>query len=107
MYAWEIPFGKIVNNTRIAEMKKIITSSYVMSAFFSSLVCTERVTIFATLALFVLTGNKLTAEVSFVLAKFYSILQLSIINLVPTGLIGTSETIVSIRRIEVNCCVTS
>lgn len=102
MYAWEIPFGKIINTTRAAEMKKIVTSSYMMSIHYSSLVLTDRLTIFATLVLFVLTGHKLTAEVSFVMAKFYALLQLMVINLVPVGLVNTSETMISIKRIEVD-----
>lgn len=101
MYAWEKPFEKIVNNTRLAEMKKITTTSHVRSVFFSSMVYTERTSLFATIALFVLMGNKLSADVSFVLATYFNILQLSIIYMMPSGLLGAGEASVSIKRIEV------
>ena len=101
MYAWEKPFEAMVNNTRLAEMRKITATSHVRSIFFSSMVYTERTTLFVTLVLYVLTGNHLDAEVSFVLATYFNILQLSIIYMMPSGLIAAGEASVSIKRIEV------
>jgi ATP-binding cassette subfamily C (CFTR/MRP) protein 4 len=106
MYAWEKPFNKIVNNTRLAEMKKITITSHIRSIFFSSMVYTERTTLFATLVLFVFAGNNLTAEISFVLATYFNILQLSIIYMMPNGLIAAGEVSVSIKRIEVTDNIT-
>ncbi|KAJ8684206.1 hypothetical protein QAD02_019998, partial [Eretmocerus hayati] len=100
MYAWEKPFEKIVNQTRLAEMKKITATSHVRSFFFSSMVYTERTTVFATLVLFVLSGNTLSADVVFTLAMYFNILQLSIIYMMPNGLIAVGETSVSVKRIE-------
>ncbi|XP_014206367.1 multidrug resistance-associated protein 4-like [Copidosoma floridanum] len=100
MYAWEKPFEKIVNKTRQDEMDKITKTSHVRSFFFSSMVYTERLTVFATLVLYVMVGNQLTADISFVLATYFNILQLSIIYMMPHGMIALGEASVSIRRIE-------
>ncbi|XP_011505751.1 PREDICTED: probable multidrug resistance-associated protein lethal(2)03659 [Ceratosolen solmsi marchali] len=100
MYAWEKPFSKIVDNIRLAEMKKITITSHVRSLFFSSMIYTERTTLFVTLILYVFAGNHLTAEISFVLATYFNILQLSIIYMMPNGLIAAGEVSVSIKRIE-------
>lgn len=96
-----MPFEKIVNKTRLAEMKKITATSHVRSIFLSSMVYTERTTLFATLVLFVLTGHHLTADISFVMATYFNILQLSIIYMMPSGLIAVGEASVSIKRIQV------
>ncbi|OXU22329.1 hypothetical protein TSAR_007649, partial [Trichomalopsis sarcophagae] len=100
MYAWEKPFEKIVNKTRLAEMRKITATSHVRSIFLSSMVYTERTTLFATLVLFVLMGHHLTADISFVMATYFNILQLSIIYMMPSGLIAVGEASVSIKRIQ-------
>ncbi|KAL7299745.1 hypothetical protein TKK_0007495 [Trichogramma kaykai] len=101
MYAWEKPFELMVNKTRLAEMRKITTTAHVRSLFISSMVYTERTTLFVTLVLFVLVaGRQLTAETSFVLATYINVLQLSIIYMMPSGLIAAGEASVSIKRIE-------
>lgn len=101
MYAWEVPFQKIVQNTRLAEMKKIRYAALVKSLFFASIVYLERVSLFMTIVLFVLSGGQLTAEIAFVLAPFFNILQLSTSILFPNAMLFLSETTVSIKRIQV------
>lgn len=101
MYAWEIPFSKIVSVTRMLEIQKIKFSSYIRAAYLAIIVFTERLILFFTLVMFVLTGNELSADVTYVLATFFNVLQLTTALLFPQALILLGETMVTMNRLEV------
>ncbi|XP_014467785.1 PREDICTED: multidrug resistance-associated protein 4-like [Dinoponera quadriceps] len=100
MYAWEKPFSKIVSITRALEIDKIKFSSYVRAAYVGIIVFTERLILYITLITFVLSGNRLTADVTYVLASYFNILQLTTALFFPQALIQIGETMVSINRLE-------
>ncbi|XP_011149209.1 multidrug resistance-associated protein 4-like [Harpegnathos saltator] len=100
MYAWEKPFSKIVSITRISEIDKIKFSSYVRAAYLAIIVFTERLILYFTLLMYVLTGNHLSADVTYVLASYFNILQLTTALFFPQALILLGETMVSINRLE-------
>lgn len=102
MYAWEKPFNKIVSMTRAQEIKKIKFSSYVRAVNLAIVVFTERLLLYFTLLTFVLSGNNLNADVTYTLATFYNILQLTAALFFPHALIILGETIVSMNRLEVH-----
>lgn len=101
MYAWEKPFSKIVSITRALEIKRIKFSSYVRAAYLAIIVFTERLLLYFTLIMFVLSGNNLSADVTYVLATFFNILQLTAALFFPQALIILGETMVSMNRLEV------
>lgn len=101
MYAWEKPFSKIVSITRTLEIKKIKFSSYVRAAYLAIIVFTERLILYFTLIMYVLTGNELTADVTYSLATYFNILQLTTALFFPQALIFMGETMVSLNRLEV------
>lgn len=101
MYAWEKPFDKIVSITRAFEIKVVRKSSQLRGLYLGIMVFTERTTLFLTLISFVLMGNDLTAEVSFQLATYFNILQMTVAICFPQALIMCGETLVSIKRLEV------
>ncbi|XP_012278420.1 probable multidrug resistance-associated protein lethal(2)03659 isoform X2 [Orussus abietinus] len=100
MYAWEIPFQKIVSMTRASEMNVIRYSSYLRGLFLSIMVIAERVVLYFTLLVFVLSGNTLTAQITFVLASYFNILQLTMAICFPQAVILAGEAIVSVRRLQ-------
>lgn len=100
MYAWEKPFNKIVSITRALEIKKIKFSAYVRATNMAVIVFTERLLIYFTLVMFVLSGNNLNADVTYTLATFYNILQLTAALFFPQALIVLGETIISMNRLE-------
>lgn len=102
MYAWEKPFSKIVSITRKLEINKIKFSSYVRAAYLAIIVFTERFLLYITLIMYVLTGNNLSADVTYILASYYNILQLTTALYFPQALIMIGETMVSINRLEVS-----
>lgn len=101
MYAWEKPFSKIVSITRVLEIDKIKFSSYVRAAYLAIIVFTERLILYITLLMYVLSGHRLSADITFTLASYYNILQLTTALFFPQALIQLGETMVSINRLEV------
>lgn len=102
MYAWEKPFSKIVSVTRELEIKKIKFSSYVRAAYLAIIVFTERLSLYFTLIVFVLTGNNLTADLTYEMATYFNMLQLSAALYFPQALIMLGESMVSLNRLEVH-----
>nr|XP_012135510.1 PREDICTED: multidrug resistance-associated protein 4-like isoform X4 [Megachile rotundata] len=100
MYAWEEPFAKIVAAIRATEIKKIKFASYIRAMCYASAVFTHRIVLFVTLISFSLLGNRLTADLSYTLTNYFSIIQLTVGVLFPNALIFARESMVSIRRLE-------
>lgn len=61
MYAWEIPFGKVIRHARKLELKIITKSSYIRGLFMTFNLFTTRIALFCTLLTMALTGQKITA----------------------------------------------
>lgn len=100
MYGWEKPFSKIVSVTRKLEIKKIKFSSYVRAAYLAIIVFTERLILYFTLIMFVLTGHDLTADVTYEMATYFNLLQLTAALYFPHALIQLGESMVSMNRLE-------
>lgn len=101
MYGWEKPFSKIVSVTRKLEINMIKFSSYVRAAYLAIIVFTERLILYFTLIIFVLTGNDLTADVTYEMATYFNLLQLTAALYFPQALIQLGESMVSMYRLEV------
>ncbi|XP_036143719.1 multidrug resistance-associated protein 4 isoform X2 [Monomorium pharaonis] len=100
MYAWEKPFSKIVSVTRELEINKIKFSSYVRAICLATVVFIQRLSIYFTLITFVLTGNNLTADVTYEIVTICNILERSVVFCFPQALIIIGETMVSMNRLE-------
>ncbi|XP_029676365.1 multidrug resistance-associated protein 4-like [Formica exsecta] len=100
MYAWEKPFSKIVSITRALEIEKIQFSSYVRALYLAIIVFTERLLLYFTLIMFVLSGNNLNADVTYTLTSFFNVLQLTAALYFPQALVLLGETMVSLNRLE-------
>lgn len=61
MYAWEIPFGKLVRQIRKLEIKIITKSSYIRGLYMTFNLFTTRVALFCTLLTIAVNGEKITA----------------------------------------------
>lgn len=102
MYAWEKPFEKIVAAIRATEIKKIKFMSYIRAVYLALVVFTNRSVLFLTLLCFVLMGHYPRAEVTFMLFSYFEILQLTTTLMFPQALLLCGESLVSIRRLEVD-----
>lgn len=63
MYAWEIPFEKLVGEKRADELKEVKTATYLRTVLLGFMLFTERTALFLVILTFILTGNSLTANV--------------------------------------------
>ncbi|XP_061402316.1 probable multidrug resistance-associated protein lethal(2)03659 [Musca vetustissima] len=100
MYAWEIPFGKMVDYARRKEMKAIRYVNYIRGIIGSFIMFISRISIFSSLVGYVLLGNFLTAEKAFVVTAFYGLLRVTMTVYFPMAVTQIAEIMVSFRRIQ-------
>ena len=100
MYAWEIPFGKMVNLTRKQEMKAIRYVNYIRGMLTCFIMFLTRTSVFASLVGYVLLGNFLTAEKAFVVTAYYNILKTAMTIYFPLAVGQYAETLVSFKRLQ-------
>lgn len=86
MYAWEKPFGKMVELVRRKEVRVIKYVSYIRGVLLSFNVFSTRVSIFISLVAFALRGNLVTAEKAFVITSYYNILRIPMTQFFPKGI---------------------
>lgn len=100
MYAWEYPFGKMVEYARKKEINAIRYTSYIRGVLLSFIMFLTRVSIFISLVGFVLLGTNLSAEQAFVVTAYYNILKTTMTVFFPQGISQLAETLVSFKRIQ-------
>ncbi|GLG99920.1 Putative multidrug resistance-associated protein [Gryllus bimaculatus] len=101
MYAWEIPFNKLVTTARKQELKCLTQTSYIRGVVLSFIMFNTRISIFTSILSYVFTGGAITAEKVFLITAYYNILRQTMTVFFPQGLTQLAEAFVSIRRIEV------
>ncbi|CAD6992119.1 probable multidrug resistance-associated protein lethal(2)03659 [Ceratitis capitata] len=100
MYAWEIPFGKMVAYARKKEINAIRKVSYIRGVLLSFIMFLTRVSIFLSLVGYVLLQKVLTPEKAFVITAYYNILRTTMTVFFPQGISQLAEALVSIKRIQ-------
>ncbi|KAI5634802.1 ABC transporter domain-containing protein [Phthorimaea operculella] len=100
IYAWEIPFQKVVKDKRDAEMKWIKTATWLRTIFIGFLLFSERTALFIAILTFILLGNSMSANIIYPLQQFMSAAQVNITVILPLVISFTSELIVSLGRIQ-------
>ncbi|XP_017117181.1 probable multidrug resistance-associated protein lethal(2)03659 [Drosophila elegans] len=100
MYAWELPFERMVEYARQKEINTIRHVAYIKSILLSFNNFLSRLSVFLSLVGFVLLGHFLTAEAAFLITAFYTVLRLNMTAFFPLGITQTAETLVSIKRIQ-------
>ncbi|CAO1377283.1 unnamed protein product, partial [Diamesa hyperborea] len=100
MYAWEIPFRNVVKLARKKEVDQIKWASYIRGIYLSTMVFTERSTLFIAIVACVVEGIPITADVVFSMAQFFNILQLTCAIFYPMAVSLGAEALVSIKRVQ-------
>ncbi|CAG9575807.1 unnamed protein product [Danaus chrysippus] len=100
MYAWEIPFQKVIGDKRRDELKEVKSATIIRTVFLGFMIFTERATIFVTILTYILLGNVLSANVIYPLQQFISAAQVNITLILPLVLSFTAELFVSLRRVQ-------
>lgn len=100
MYAWEVPFQKMVALARKLEMKQIMNTNYIRGTIVSFIIFAKRFSIFAALLTFALAGEKLTAKHVFIVTAYFNILQHNMTVFFPQGITQFAEGLVSVKRLQ-------
>lgn len=100
MYAWEKPFHTVVSLARKKEVRQIRWASYIRGIYLSTMMFTERSTLFIAIATCYFEGRPITADIVFPMAQFFNILQLTAAIFYPLAISLGAEALVSIDRIQ-------
>ncbi|XP_023934406.1 ATP-binding cassette sub-family C member 4 [Bicyclus anynana] len=100
MYAWEIPFQKVVGQKRMDELKEVKTATILRTVFLGFMIFTERAALFLTIMAFILFGHMMSANTIYPLQQFMSAVQINITLILPLVLSFTIELFVSLRRVQ-------
>uniref|UniRef100_A0A1A9X4D6 Multidrug resistance-associated protein lethal(2)03659 n=1 Tax=Glossina brevipalpis TaxID=37001 RepID=A0A1A9X4D6_9MUSC len=100
MYAWEIPFSKMVQYCRQKEMGIIRYVNYIRGVMLGFIIFLTRFSIFASLVSYVLLGSFISAEKAFVITAYYNTLRVAMTVFFPAGITQFAETWVSIKRLQ-------
>lgn len=63
MYAWEIPFQKVVGKKRSDELKEVRKATILRTIFIGFMVFTERTALFITILTYIMFGGIMSATV--------------------------------------------
>lgn len=80
MYAWELPFQRVVAEARRLEVQQIRMASYIRGVYVSTMVFIERSTLFMLITACIIFNYNITADVVFSAAQYFNILQVSNVN---------------------------
>ncbi|XP_056638683.1 ATP-binding cassette sub-family C member 4-like [Diorhabda sublineata] len=100
MYAWEIPFQKVIALARKAEIRIIRKNAYIRALFMTLGMVTTRLALFATLITITLTGERITAAKVFVLMSYFNLLSNTLSGIFIRGITEIAELFTSISRLQ-------
>lgn len=100
MYAWELPFSKLVEQARKKEIHEIRGSSNIRGVLLSLYIFSSRSSIFLTIIGYALSGQYITADVVFLLTAFYNTLRNAMTIFFPMAITQLAEALISVQRIE-------
>ncbi|XP_072387967.1 ATP-binding cassette sub-family C member 4-like [Diabrotica undecimpunctata] len=100
MYAWEVPFQKVIGLARKAEIKIIKKNSYIRALFMTLGMVTTKLALFATLVTITLTGGEITAAKVFVLISYFNMLSMTLTGILTRGIAEIAEMFTSIGRLQ-------
>jgi hypothetical protein len=98
MYAWEIPFRNVVKLARKSEVDEIQKAQYIRGVYMSTMVFTERSTLFLAILACILEGRAITADLVFSMATFFNVLQLTAAIFYPMAVSFGAEALVSHKK---------
>ncbi|XP_046746883.1 ATP-binding cassette subfamily C member 4-like isoform X1 [Diprion similis] len=99
MYSWEEPFEIVVSKIRALEIRLIKYTSYLRGFYLSIILFSERLSLYLTLITFVMLGNSLTAEITFVMSSLFSVMMFTCVVSVPQAIIMAGETAATLERL--------
>ena len=102
MYAWEIPFTKLITFARRLELKIVLKNSYVRALYMTFMLFTTRMALFCTmLSIALLYGEEnITASKIFVISAYFNIAAQPMAQMFVRGVAEIAEALVAFKRIQ-------
>ncbi|XP_047105893.1 ATP-binding cassette sub-family C member 4-like isoform X1 [Schistocerca piceifrons] len=100
MYGWEMPFAKLVAQSRKSEISRVSRTSYLRNLVLALEFLVDRTALFTTLLAYWLAGGVSTAAEVFAMSQFFYGLNLILGIVVPIAVNFVGETRVSVNRIQ-------
>lgn len=102
MYAWEVPFSKLIAMARQMELKVVKSSNYIRAMFMVFQLITQRIMMFSTmLTMALLYGtDQITAAKVFKITSYYGILTSILSQIFVRGVAEVAESLVAFRRLQ-------
>ncbi|XP_017097852.2 probable multidrug resistance-associated protein lethal(2)03659 [Drosophila bipectinata] len=100
MYAWELPFERIVSYIRKKEVDVNRRRDFITVLHFSLSVFVSRASTFISLVGYAMIAQVLTSEVAFLIIAYYNILRETMSIFFAMGITQTAEYWVSLKRVQ-------
>lgn len=102
MYAWEIPFTKLITFARRSELKIVLKNSYVRALYMTFMLFTTRMALFCTmLSIALMYGNEnIRASQIFVISAYFNIVAHTMSQMFVRGVAEIAETLVAFKRLQ-------
>lgn len=102
MYAWELPFSKLITYARKMELKIVRKTSYVRALYMTFMLFTTRMAIFCTMLTITLLygADQITAAKVFVISSYFSIIAMTMSQMFVRGVAEIAEVMVALRRLQ-------
>lgn len=102
MYAWEVPFTKLIAYARKMELNIVRKNSYVRGLYMTFLLFTTRMAIFCTMLSIVLLygSDQLTAAKVFVISAYFNIVAQTMSQMFVRGVAEIAEALVAFGRLQ-------
>lgn len=102
MYAWEMPFTKLITWARKMELKEVRKTSYIRALYMTFVLFTTRMAIFCTmLAIALLYGSdQITAAKIFVVSAYFGIIAHAMSQMFVRVIAEVAEALVAFRRLQ-------
>lgn len=102
MYAWELPFTKLITYARRMELNIVRKNSYVRGLYMTFLLFTTRMALFCTMLSIVLLygSDQLTAAKVFVISAYFNIVSHTMSQMFVRGVAEIAEAMVAFRRLQ-------
>ncbi|KPU73242.1 uncharacterized protein Dana_GF26917 [Drosophila ananassae] len=100
MYAWELPFERIVSYIREKEVNVNRRRDFITVIIYSLAIIVSRVSTFLSLVAYAMMAPVLTSETAFLIISYYNILRNSMFVFFPMSMTETADFWVSLKRVQ-------
>ncbi|KAG4076114.1 hypothetical protein HA402_011460 [Bradysia odoriphaga] len=102
MFAWETPFGKMIDSARKKELNILRKNTYVRCLYMTFALFTTRMAIFCTmLSISLLYGSEnITATKIFVISAYFQLITQTLSQMFVRGVAEIAEAFVSVKRLQ-------